>query len=60
MMGAEDFAYFAKSIPAAFLWIGSGNKEKGFVNLAHHPKFDFDEEAMETGIRILCDLAINS
>ena len=60
MMGAEDFAYFAKSIPAAFLWIGSGNKEKGFVNLAHHPKFDFDEEAMETGIRILCALAINS
>lgn len=60
MMGAEDFAYFAKSIPAAFLWIGSGNKEKGFVNLAHHPKFDFDEDAMETGIRILCDLAINS
>ena len=60
MMGAEDFAYFAKSIPAAFLWIGSGNKEKGFINLAHHPKFDFDEEAMETGIRILCALAINS
>ena len=60
MMGAEDFAYFAKSIPAAFLWIGSGNKEKGFVNLAHHPKFDFDEAAMETGIRILCSLAVNS
>ena len=60
LMGAEDFAYFAKSIPAAFLWIGSGNKEKGFINLSHHPKFDFDEEAMETGIRILCALAINS
>lgn len=59
LMGAEDFAYFAQSIPAAFLWIGSGNPKKGFTFLAHHPKFDFDEEAMETGIRLLCNLALH-
>lgn len=59
MMGAEDFAYFAEAIPASFLWIGSGNPEKGFIHLAHQPRFDFDEDAMANGIRILCGLAAN-
>lgn len=59
MMGAEDFAYFAEAIPASFLWIGSGNAEKGFTHLAHQPKFDFDENAMQNGIQILCNLAAN-
>ena len=59
MMGAEDFAYFAEAIPASFLWIGSGNPDKGFTHLAHQPKFDFDEDAMANGIRILCGLAMN-
>lgn len=58
MMGAEDFAYFAEAIPACFINLGSGNEEKGFTYLAHHPKFDFDENAMEYGIHILCNLAM--
>lgn len=59
MMGAEDFAYFAKAVPSSFMWLGSGNAEKGFTYLAHHPKFDFDEDAMATGIKILCGVAMN-
>lgn len=59
MMGAEDFAYFAEEIPASFCWIGSRNEAKGFTYLAHHPRFDFDEEAMAYGIRTLCTLAYN-
>ncbi len=57
-MGAEDFAYYAQKIPASFLWIGSGNKKKGYVNLAHHPRFDFDEEVLLTGVKVLCSLAM--
>ena len=59
MMGAEDFAYFAQAFPSAFIRIGSGNPDKGFTYLAHHPKFDFDEDAMETGILLLCGLALD-
>lgn len=59
MMGAEDFAYFAQAIPSAFLFLGSRNEEKGFTCLAHHPRFDFDEDAMKTGIKMLCNLAAN-
>ena len=47
MMGAEDFTYFAQAIPSAFLYLGSSNPEKGFSYLGHHPKFDFDENAMQ-------------
>lgn len=60
MMGAEDFAYFAQAIPASFITLGSANPEKGLTYLAHHPKFDFDENAMEYGVRLLCDLAAGS
>lgn len=59
MMGAEDFAYFAQKIPSAFLVLGSGNPDKGFTCLAHHPRFDFDEEALKTGIAMFCNLAAN-
>ena len=58
MMGAEDFAYFAEAIPSSFMWLGSGNPEKGFTGQNHHPKFDFDEDAMKTGIEMLCGLAM--
>lgn len=59
-MGAEDFAYFAEKIPSSFMWIGSGNEEKGFTSLAHHAKFDFDENAMKIGVQILCGLAMGT
>lgn len=57
MMGAEDFTYFARALPASFLLLGSGSAEKGFTSVNHQPRFDFDEEAMQTGIRLLCRLA---
>lgn len=59
MMGAEDFAYFAQAFPSSFIMIGSSNPEKGLTYLGHHPKFDFDETAMETGILLLCGLALD-
>ncbi len=57
-MGAEDFAYFAQKIPSAFIWIGAKNEKKGFVNLMHNPKFDFDEDALIIGVRMLCCFAL--
>ncbi|MFA9422771.1 MAG: M20 family metallopeptidase [Sedimentibacter sp.] len=57
-MGAEDFAYFAQKIPAAFIWIGAKNEQKGFVNLMHNPKFDFDENVLPIGIKMMCSFAL--
>ncbi len=59
-MGAEDFAYFAQKIPATFIWIGAKNEQKGFVHLMHNPKFDFDEDVLVTGIKMICSFALQN
>lgn len=59
MMGAEDFTYFAERIPACFLNIGTLNEEKGYSANVHNPKFDIDENALASGVKMLCALAAN-
>ncbi|MGN6030575.1 MAG: M20/M25/M40 family metallo-hydrolase, partial [Thermomicrobiales bacterium] len=49
-MGAEDFAYFLQHRPGTFIYVGSGNVERGIVFDCHHPRFDIDENALATGI----------
>lgn len=46
VMGGEDFAYYLQRVPGTFFFTGAGNEEKGIVYPHHHPKFDFDEDAM--------------
>ena len=59
LLGAEDFAYFAKAVPSAFVAIGTGNPEKGYTWPVHHPKFDLDEDGLANGVQMLCNLAAN-
>ncbi|MGB3327922.1 MAG: amidohydrolase [Thermomicrobiales bacterium] len=49
-MGGEDYAYFARAVPACFFWVGVRNDAKGFNWPHHHPKFDIDEDGMAAGI----------
>lgn len=58
-MGAEDFAYYVKEVPGTYMWIGARNEEKGFVNMMHHPKFDFDEDSLVFGAKMNIDLALS-
>ncbi len=58
-MGGEDFAYYLQKIPGAFMWLGARNESKGFVNQMHHPKFDFDEEALVLGSKMHIKLALD-
>ena len=43
-MGGEDFAYYLEKVPGTFFFTGA--QPKGEVYPHHHPKFDFDENAM--------------
>lgn len=43
-MGGEDFAYYLEKVPGTFFFTGA--EPKGEVFPHHHPKFDFDENAM--------------
>jgi metal-dependent amidase/aminoacylase/carboxypeptidase family protein len=53
IMSAEDFSYFLIERPGCFFFVGSKNEEKGLVWTHHHPKFDFDEEALGVGIETM-------
>ena len=52
-MGAEDFSYFLEAVPGCFFFVGSRNPDKGLIWGHHHPRFDFDEEALGTGIEAM-------
>ncbi|PWJ88149.1 peptidase M20/M25/M40-like protein [Mesorhizobium loti] len=44
-VGAEDFSYMLQERPGAYIFIGNGPSAD-----FHHPKFDFNDEALPYGI----------
>ncbi|MHA7965183.1 amidohydrolase [Paenibacillus sp. CAU 1782] len=59
-MGAEDFAYYLQHRPGAFFNVGSrGNSDDtGYPH--HHPRFDFDEQALLNSGYIFLGIAAKS
>ncbi|QNM04754.1 amidohydrolase [Qiania dongpingensis] len=55
-LGGEDFAYFLNHTPGCFAYIGCGNRDRGICASVHTPKFDIDEDALESAL--LCELAL--
>jgi amidohydrolase len=55
-MGAEDFAYFAKEVPAFFYYVGVRNKEKGIIAAHHTPDFDLDEDGIVIGTKVMASV----
>ncbi len=56
-MGAEDMAYMQEKINGCYFFIGSNNSEKHLDYGHHHPKFDFDEQAMINGAALMASAA---
>lgn len=56
--GAEDFAYYAAEVPAAFLFLGARNEEKECRYPHHHPRFNIDEAALPLGAALLARVAL--
>jgi amidohydrolase len=57
-MGAEDMAFMMDDIPGCFMFIGSRNEEENLIYGHHHPKFDFDEQALISGIALISAAAL--
>ncbi|HQA59817.1 MAG: amidohydrolase [Tepidanaerobacter sp.] len=57
VMGSEDFSFFQEKVPGAYFFLGGKNEEKGIVPLAHNSKYNFDEDAMLTGISMMAAIA---
>lgn len=52
-MGAEDMAFMQEKVDGCYFFIGSNNKEKHLDYSHHHPKFDFDEQALIHGAALM-------
>ena len=53
VMGAEDFSLVLQEIPGCYFFVGGRNAAIGAVYGHHHPKFNIDERALETGARVM-------
>ncbi len=56
-MGAEDMGYMQEKVDGCYFMIGSANNEKKLNYNHHHPKFDFDEQALITGAALMATAA---
>ena len=56
-MGAEDMAFMQEKVDGCYFFIGSANNEKNLNYGHHHPKFDFDEQALINGAALMSSAA---
>jgi amidohydrolase len=56
-MGAEDMAFMQEKVPGCYFFVGSNNTAKHLDYGHHHPKFDFDEEALVRGAALMAAAA---
>jgi amidohydrolase len=50
---AEDFSFYSHHVPACFFRLGVRNEKKGITFGVHHPRFDIDSSALQTGMEVL-------
>jgi amidohydrolase len=58
-MGAEDMAFMQEKVPGCYFFVGSNNKARHLDYGHHHPKFDFDEEALPRAAALMAAAAID-
>jgi amidohydrolase len=58
-MGAEDMAFMLEKVPGCFFFIGSNDKARHLDYGHHHPRFDFDEEALVRGAALMAAAAMD-
>jgi amidohydrolase len=58
-MGAEDAAFLLEQVRGCFFFVGSANREHHLDYGHHHPKFDFDEEALVRGSALMAAAAMD-
>lgn len=55
MMGAEDFAYMLAECPGSYFFLGTAKTDND--PSLHHPKFDFNDDALPIGVNLWVELA---
>jgi amidohydrolase len=55
---SEDMALILEEIPGCYILVGSANSQKGLDAPHHHPRFDFDEQAMPRAAALVTAAAL--
>lgn len=58
-MGAEDMAFMQEKVPGCYFFVGSNNKSRHLDYGHHHPKFDFDEQALTRASALMAAAAMD-
>jgi amidohydrolase len=58
-MGGEDFSYYGHHVPACFFFLGLRPQGLERYPALHQPDFDFNDEALPTGVEMLCRLGVS-
>jgi amidohydrolase len=59
-MPSEDFAFYGKAVPSCFSFIGVCPPDRDSYPPLHSPQFDFTDAALEVGVRLMCEYALNA
>lgn len=52
---SEDFSFMLQRRPGAYIWLGQGRGDE--APALHNPQYDFNDEVLETGVRLHIALA---
>lgn len=58
-MITEDFSYYQKRVKGVMFFLGSRNKEKGYIHPLHNSKFNFDEKILNIGLKAYISILEN-
>ncbi|MEO8357131.1 MAG: amidohydrolase [Chloroflexota bacterium] len=58
-MGAEDMAFMQEKVPGCYFFVGSNDAARHLDYGHHHPKFDFNEEALIRASALMASAAVD-
>lgn len=59
-MGGEDFSYYAQRVPSVFFTLGLRKAGDQSPATLHQPEFDFNDDAIATGVEMFVALATDA
>jgi amidohydrolase len=59
-MGSEDFSFLSAVVPGCYFFLGLRRTGQGEYPAVHSPQFDFNDEAILPGVRMMVALALAS
>jgi amidohydrolase len=56
--GADDMSLFLNAVPGCYFFVGAANAARCLASPHHSQTFDFDERALEIGVQMLTETAL--